>query len=98
MFTLRKKNFSFNKRSRRARQHQKSNEIWQLSIQRYVFLLVFSDKCTQDVFKIVCLEIEATGRCSVKLFEKNICENNYAKYLYAKTIIYLSVSEWCRYL
>ena len=43
----------FNKRSRRARQHQKSNEIWQLSIQRYVFLLVFSDKCTQDVFQNV---------------------------------------------
>ena len=31
----------FNKRSSRARQHQKSNEIWQLSAQRYVFPLFF---------------------------------------------------------
>ena len=35
------KEILLNKRSRRARQHEKNNEIWQLSIQRYVFLLFF---------------------------------------------------------
>ena len=56
MFTLRK-NFFFNKRSSSARQHQKSNEIWQLSAQRYVFPLFFGDKCTQDLFKMFCLQM-----------------------------------------
>ena len=46
----------FNGRSRRARQHQKSNEIWRLSFQGYLFLLFFSDKCTQDVF---CLQMRS---------------------------------------
>ena len=52
-----KEELLFNKRSRRTRQYQKSNEIWQLSIQSYVLLLLFSDKCTQDEFqiKIFCL-------------------------------------------
>ena len=36
-FCLRYGRSFFNKQSRRATQHQKSNEIWQLNIQRYVF-------------------------------------------------------------
>ena len=43
----------FNKRSRRARQHQKSNEIWQSSIRRYVFLLFLITKCAQYVHQNV---------------------------------------------
>ena len=67
VFMLRK-NF-FNKRSRRARQYQISNEIWHESIQRYVFLLVFSDKCTKDLFENVLFTDEwATSRRSIKLF------------------------------
>ena len=54
---VKKEQLFFNKRYRRARQHQNSNKIWQLSIQRHVFLLLFSDKCTQDVFKIFCLQM-----------------------------------------
>ena len=62
------KELLFNKRSRCARQHQKSNEIWQLSIQRYVFLF-FSDKCTQDVFQNVLFTNDewATSQHPVKL-------------------------------
>ena len=41
----------FNKRSRRARHHQKSNKIWDFSIQRYVFLPFLSDKSIQGVFQ-----------------------------------------------
>ena len=62
--------FFFNKQSRRARQHQNSNGIWHLCIQRYVFLLLFSDKCTQDVFQSVLFTNDewTTSRRSVKLF------------------------------
>ena len=59
----------FNKRSPRARQHQTNHKIWQLSIQRYVFFLFFSDKCTQDVFQNVLFTNDewATSRHSLKL-------------------------------
>ena len=71
-----------NKRSRRARQHQKRNKIWQSSIKRYVFLLFFSGKCTQDVFRNVLFTNDewATSRHLVKLqkFQTNI---------YVKTIL-----------
>ena len=91
----------FNKRSRRARQHKKSNEIWQLSYnQRYVFLSVFSDTCTQDVFQnVLCTNNEwitsrhqlPTSRKIVKISKKcmlkQLCE------VYAKAIIHLSVGE-----
>ena len=48
---------------------KKSNEIWQLSIQRYVFLLFFSDKCTQDEFQNVLFTNDewATSPHPVKL-------------------------------
>ena len=46
----------FNKQSHRFRHYHKSNEIWPLSIQRYVFLLLFSDKCTQYERKMFCLQ------------------------------------------
>ena len=70
----------FNKRSCRARQHQKSNEIWKLSIQRYVFLLFFSDKCAQDVWKCFVYKWwvgdKPTSRKIVKI-SKNVCENDF---------------------
>ena len=61
--------YFFNKRSRRARQHQKGNEIWQLSIQRCAFLKLFSDKCTQGVFQNVLFTNDewVTSRHPVKL-------------------------------
>ena len=52
LFNLGKKNFC-NKWSCRARQYQKINEIWQLSIWIYKLLLLLSDKWAQDVFRNV---------------------------------------------
>ena len=46
-----------NKQRRRVKQLKKSNEIWQLSIQRYAFLLFLSNNCTQEVFKMFCLQM-----------------------------------------
>ena len=43
----------FNKRSRHARQHQKSIEIWQLSIQRYAFLLFLAI----NTLRMLCLQM-----------------------------------------
>ena len=48
-----------------ARQYQKSNKIWQLGIKRYVFLLLFSNKCTLDVFKLFCLQVMSCRRADV---------------------------------
>ena len=35
----------------------KKKRNWQYCIQRYVFILLFSDKCTQDEFKMFCLQM-----------------------------------------
>ena len=51
----------FNKRSRRARQYHKSEEIYQLSIRRYVFHFLFSDQCPQDELKMFYLRM-TSGR------------------------------------
>ena len=59
----------FTKRNRRDRRYQICNEIWQLIIERYVFLLLFSDNCRQDVFQNVLFKNDewVTSR-SVKFF------------------------------
>ena len=47
----------FNKQSRRARQYQKNNEFGNKVFKdMYFFSVLFSDKCTQDVFKMLCLQ------------------------------------------
>ena len=51
----------FNKRSRPAKRFQKRKENWQQITQRYVFLLLFRDKCTQDVFKMFRLRMMTRG-------------------------------------
>ena len=55
----------FNKQSRYTRQCQTNNEIWQLSIQRYIFLLLFSDKFTQDVFIMFFLQMMSGRQADV---------------------------------
>ena len=62
----------FDKRSRRVKQLKNSNEIWQLSIQRYLFLLLFSDKCAQDIFKMVCLQMMSGRIANVQNFKRNL--------------------------
>ena len=47
------KEMFFTKPNRRARRYQTCNEIWQLIIERYVFLLHFSDNCPEDMFQNV---------------------------------------------
>ena len=64
---------------------EKCKIVLQLSIQRYVFLSLFSNKCTQDVFQNVFFTSDkwATSRSFVKLFKnlkrykkiwKQLCE------------------------
>ena len=43
-------------------QYHKRNETWQLSIRRFVFLLIFSKNCTENMFKMFCLQITIGGR------------------------------------
>ena len=65
LFKLRNKKIVLNKRRRRARQYQKSNESWHVIIWRHVFLLLSSDKCIQDVFKLFCLQMMSGRQADV---------------------------------
>ena len=47
----------FNNQSRRSRQHQSSNEIWQLSIQRYVFYNFLVINALRMCFKMFYLQM-----------------------------------------
>ena len=88
-----KKRTFFNQWSRRDRQYHKSNEIWRESIQR----LLFSDKCSQDVFKMFCLQIMSRrqahdfGKILLNIL-KNKRENNYARYMLKQLLTSMSVN------
>ena len=78
----------FNKRSRCLRHLQKTKEIWQLSFQRYVFLLFSQRKCTRDVWKCLVYKwvdnkpksrkiVKILQKC-VKRISRGICWSNYS--------------------
>ena len=68
------------------------------SIQRYVFLLLFSDKFTQDVFKIFCLQTMSGRQADVrkivlKNLKKYLCKNNSARYMLTQLFTSVSVNS-----
>ena len=106
LFTLRKKNFfSINEVAMPDSSKLKSNENWQMSTQRYVFLLFFSDKCTQDVFENVLFTNDEwvtsrhqlpTSRIIVKISEN--CMWKQFREVYAKATIHLHFGEQLFYI
>ena len=82
MFALRKIFFSINEVAV-PDNTKKNNAIWQLTIQRYVFLLFFTDKCTQDVSKCFVYRWVGDKPTSHKIAKiwKNIWENSFTRYV-----------------
>ena len=83
-FCLRyRRTFFSTQRSRCVRQHQKSNEILELSIKRYVFFYFLAINVIRMCFKMFCLQMmrgdKQTYPVKLEKIQKNIYGNIFSR-------------------